>query len=119
VEIPELADLIWLFEDEPPAKFPELGWPNGLQSFRLRRGPREILFSLNPVAGEAYITLYVGGQEVASIGRLRRLETLRVIRRDGYEGLELRFMDARFDPVSLETKPGIKLSWDVMSLGAW
>jgi hypothetical protein len=85
----------------------------------LRRGPREILFSLDAVAGEAYITLYVGGQEVASIGRLRRLETLRVIRRDGYEGLELRFIDARFDPVTLETKPGSSLSWDVMSLGTW
>jgi hypothetical protein len=119
VEIPELSDLIWLFEGEPSAKSSELGWPNGLQSFRLHRGPREILFSLDPVAGEAYIALYVGGQEVASIRRLRRLETLRVIRRDGYEGLELRFSDARFGPVTLETKPEIKLSWDVMSLGTW
>lgn len=119
MEIPELADLIWLFEDEPSAAFPELGWPNGLHSFRLRRGTREVLFSLDPAAGEAYITLYTAGQEVASIGRLRRLETLRVIRRNSYEGLELRFIDARFDPVSLETKPEIKLSWDVMSLGTW
>jgi hypothetical protein len=53
------------------------------------------------------------------IGRLRRLGTLRVIRHDGYEGLELRFIDARFDPVSVETKPGIKLSWGVMSLATW
>jgi hypothetical protein len=37
VEIPELSDLIWLFEDEPSAEFPGLGWPNGLQSFRLGR----------------------------------------------------------------------------------
>ena len=78
-----------------------------------------ILFSLDPMAGEAYITLYADGQELASVGRLRRLETLRIVRRNGHEGLELRFIDARFDSVVLETKPGIKLSCDVMSLGAW
>ena len=83
------------------------------------RGPHEVLFSLDPIAGEAYITLYADGQQLASVGRLQRLETLRIIRLDGYEGLELRFIDARFDPVSLETKPGIRLSWDVISLGAW
>jgi hypothetical protein len=119
VEIPELADLIWLFEDEPSAAFPDLGWPSGLQSFRLRRGDREVLFSLDPLAGDAYITLHVSGREVASIGRLRRLETLSVIRRESYEGLELRFIDAKLEPVSLQTKPEIKLSWDVVSVGTW
>lgn len=119
MEIPELADLIWLFEDEPSPEMPDLHWPNGLQSFRRRRGDREVLFSLDPLAGEAYITLYVDGREVASVGRLRRLETLRVVRRDGYEGLELRFVDARFDPGSVATKPEIRLSWAVMTLGAW
>jgi hypothetical protein len=119
VEIPELADLIWLFEDEPSPEMPDLQWPTGLQSFRLRRGDREVLFSLDPLVGEAYITLYVDGHEVASVGRLRRLETLRVFRRDDYEGLELKFVDGRFDPVLLATKPEIRLSWAVMPLGAW
>jgi hypothetical protein len=119
VEIPELADLIWLFEDEPAAAFPELGWPHGLQSFRLRRGDREVLFSLDPLAGEAYVTLYVAGREVASIGRLRRLETLSIVRHEGYEGLELRFIGAKLEPLSLQTKPEIKLSWDVVSPGTW
>jgi hypothetical protein len=119
VEIPELADLIWLFEDEPSAAFPDLHWPTGLQSFRLRRGDREVLFSLDPLAGEAYITLYAAGREVTSIGRLRRLETVRIVRRDSYEGLELRFIGGQLEPVSLQTKPEIKLSWDVVQVGKW
>jgi hypothetical protein len=85
-------------------------WP---QSFRLRRGDREVVFSLEPFAGDAYITLYVAGEEVVSIGRIRRLETLSVVKRDGYEGLEPRFADARLNPMnpmSLQTRPEIRLS---------
>jgi hypothetical protein len=119
VDIPELADLTWLFEAEPSAAFPDLVWPIGLQSFRLRRGDREVLFSLDPLAGDAHTTLYAGGEEAASIGRLRRLARLSVIRRDGYEGLELWFTGAKLEPLSLQTKPGIKLSWDVVPPGTW
>jgi hypothetical protein len=119
VEIPELADLIWLFEDEPSSPDPALAWPDGLQAFRLRRGDREVLFSLDPLSGEAYITLYAAGQEAACLGRVRRLERLAVVKRDGYEGLELRFADARHDPLILQTRPEIKLTWDVAPLGAW
>ena len=60
VEISELADLIWLFEDEPASDCRE-AWPVGLQSFRLRRADREVLFSLDPLASDAYISLYVTG----------------------------------------------------------
>jgi hypothetical protein len=119
VEIPDLADLIWLFEDEPSAAHPDLGWPVGLQSFRLRRDDREVLFSLDPLSGDAYITLYAAGQEIASIGRLRATETLTVVKRENYEGLELRFVGAKHDPVSLQTKPEIRLSWNVSPLGTW
>jgi hypothetical protein len=57
--------------------------------------------------------MYMAGREVASIGRLRRLERLSIVRHEGYEGLELRFSGAKFGPLSLQTKPEIKLSWDV------
>jgi hypothetical protein len=118
VEIPELADLIWLFEDEPASDCGE-AWPVGLQSFRLRRADREVLFSLDPLAGDAYISLYVAGQEMVSIGRLRRVEKLTVVKKEGYEGLELVFVGARHDPVVLQTRPVIRLSWDVAPLGTW
>jgi hypothetical protein len=37
VEIAELADAIWLLEDEPSAEMPYLHWPTGLQSFAAPR----------------------------------------------------------------------------------
>lgn len=116
MEIPELADLIWLFEDEPTAEEP---WPVGLQSFRLERGEHMVIFSLDPFPGDAYITLHADGHEIASIGRLRRIETLTIVKRDGYEGLELRFVGSKHDPLILQTRPEIKLHWDVAPLGAW
>jgi hypothetical protein len=119
VEIPELADLIWLFEDEPTSDYPDLAWPAGLQSFRLRRGDREVLFSLDPLSGEACISLYVAGQEMMYLGSLRRVETLTIVKEDGYEGLALNFEDAKFDPVRLQTKPLIRLTWNVLSAGIW
>lgn len=118
VEIPELADLIWLFEDEPASDGGE-AWPVGLQSFRLRRDDHEVLFSLDPLAGDAYISLYVAGQETVSIGRLRRIEKLTVVKKDGYEGLKLSFVGAKHDPVILQTRPVIRLTWDVAPLGTW
>lgn len=119
VEIPELADLIWLFEDEPTMQYPDLAWPVGLQSFRLRRGDREVLFSLDPLAGEAYISLYLAGQEMTYLGRLRRIETLRIVKEDGYEGLVLNFAGGKLDPIRLQTRPVIRLRWDVVPAGTW
>jgi hypothetical protein len=119
VEIPELAELIWLFEDEPTPEYPDLGWPAGLHSFRLHRGDREVLFSLDPLAGDAYISLFAGGQEMVQLGRLRRIETLRIVKDDGCEGLVLNFVGGKLEPVSLQTKPVLWLRWDVMPLGTW
>jgi hypothetical protein len=35
MDMPDLADLIWLFEDEPTASEDDLSWPVGLHSFRV------------------------------------------------------------------------------------
>lgn len=119
MEMPDLADLIWLFEDDPFSEYEDMAWPVGLQSFRLRRGTREVLFSLDPTSGEAYLTMYEAGEETMSIGRLRRLESLTVDKRDEYEGLVLLFASDDLDPLRLQTRPVIRLSWNVMPLGAW
>ncbi|MBL7496726.1 hypothetical protein I6A84_44110 [Frankia sp. CNm7] len=66
MEIPDLADLIWLFEDEPTSEI-DSPWPVGLHSFRLARGEQEVLFSLDPLPGDAYITLFAAGKEIASL----------------------------------------------------
>jgi hypothetical protein len=47
------------------------------------------------------------------------MEKLAVVRREGYEGPELRFADAKHEPVSWQTKPEIRLSWSVAPLGTW
>ncbi|TDC57846.1 hypothetical protein E1281_03435 [Actinomadura sp. KC345] len=119
MEMPDLADLIWLFEDEPSSEHEDMAWPVGLQSFRLRRGAREVLFSLDPTSGEAYVTMYEAGEETMSIGRLRRLESLTVEKRDEYEGLVLHFTSDALEPLRVQTRPAIRLSWDVMPLGVW
>ncbi|MEU8341373.1 hypothetical protein SAMN05443665_10963 [Actinomadura meyerae] len=118
MDVPDLADLIWLFEDEPTSDDEDLAWPVGLQSFRLRRGTREVLFSVDPTSGEVYLTLSEAGDDIASIGRLRKLESLRIEKRDGYEGLVLRFKDD-MDPLTLQTSPVIRLTWNVTPLGIW
>lgn len=118
MDVPDLADLIWLFEDEPTPEYDDVTWPVGLQGFRLRRGTREVLFSLDPTSGEAYLTIFEAGEETTSIGRLRRLESLRIERRDGYEGLILRFKND-MDPLTLQTSPVIRLTWNVAPLGTW
>jgi hypothetical protein len=119
MEVPELADLIWLFEDDPTPEYPDLDWPVGLWSFRLRRNDHEVLFSLDPMSNEAYITMYVAGQEIAHLGRLRQLDTLSIINRPINEGLTLRFVGDKFDPLTLETKPIIRLTWNAWPLGTW
>jgi hypothetical protein len=119
VEIPDLADLIWLFEDEPTVEYPDLAWPVGLHSFRLRRGDREVLFSVDPASGDAQISLYVAGQEMACLGRLRWIETFTIVKKDGYEGLVLHFAGGQHEPLTLQTRPEIRLTWDVVPpLGA-
>lgn len=118
MEMPELADLIWLFEDEPTPSEEDLGWPVGLQLFRLRRADREVLFSLDPTSGEAYVSILAGGEEIVSLGRLRKLERLTVEKDGEREGLVLRFVTG-LDPLWLQTRPVIRLSWDVMPLGVW
>jgi hypothetical protein len=118
MEVPELADLVWLFEDEPTPEFEDMTWPVGLHSFRLRRGTREAVFSLDPASGEAYLTISDGGEDVVSLGRLRTLERLTIEKDGEREGLLLWFTRG-FDPLRLETRPVIRLSWDVMPLGEW
>jgi hypothetical protein len=117
VKLPELTDLIWLFDDEPTAEYPDLHWPAGLQTFRLRRGDIEVVLSLDPFPGDVYLSMYAGGREISSLGRLRTIETLTVVKRDGYEGLELRFAGGKRGPLIMQTRPDIKVSWNVAPLG--
>ena len=117
VEIPDLADLIWLFEDEPTVEFPDVAWPVGLHSFRLRRGDHEVLFSIDPTDGDAQISLYVAGQEMIYLRRLRWIERLTIEKKDGYEGLVLYFTGGQHEPLTLQTRPVIRLTWDVVPIG--
>ena len=119
METPDLADLIWLFEDAPTPDHEDLTWPVGLHSFRLRRGSREVLFSLDPTSGEVYITLSESGEETASIGRIRSLERLTIEKRSDYEALIIHFNKEDLDSLTLQTRPTIHLTWNVMSLGTW
>ncbi|MEV2270463.1 hypothetical protein [Nonomuraea africana] len=117
MEIPELAELIWLFEGEPESQHEDLHWPLGLHSFRLSRGATAVLFSIDPTAGEAYISLYADEEEIAYLRRLRPLGRLSVERhQQDYEGLTLWIRDSE-EPVRLQTKPSIRLSWDLKGLG--
>ncbi|MFI6866672.1 hypothetical protein [Nocardia sp. NPDC050406] len=120
MEIPELADLIWLFEDEPKPDFEDLRWPVGLHTFRLTRGSTTVVFSLDPTAGEAYVDLVVDGEPIVELHRLRTLEHLSIERsHPDRETLRLWFRDTGREPLELRTRPTIGLSWNMKSLGSW
>ena len=76
-------------------------------------------YSLDPFPGDAYVSMYAGCQEVSFLGRLRTVETLTIVKRDGYEGLELRFVGGKCGPLIVQTRPEIKVSWNVAPLGTW
>lgn len=59
------------------------------------------------------------GEETMSLGRLRRLESLTVEKRDEYEGLPLLLGSGDLEPLRLQTRPVFRLSWNVMPLGVW
>jgi hypothetical protein len=119
MEIPELAGLIWLFEGEPERQHDDLGWPVGLHSFRLKRGSTEVLFSIDPAAGEAYISLYAGGEEIAMLANLRPLGRLSIDEGPDHEGVTLWFKDESKEPIKLQTKPSIRVTWYLKGLGEW
>ncbi|MEU0566863.1 hypothetical protein ABZ297_15935 [Nonomuraea sp. NPDC005983] len=71
------------------------------------------------MAGEAYISLYVDNAELASLGRLRTLDWLSIERKQpDYEGMEL-WLRGVEEPITLQTKPMIRLAWHVKALGVW
>ncbi|WP_280379172.1 hypothetical protein [Nocardia wallacei] len=57
--------------------------------------------------------MYSGDEEIAYLGRLRRVDRLTVLREPDHEGLRLWFHGDTHEPLTLRTKPGIRLSWDV------
>jgi hypothetical protein len=118
MEVARLADLIWLFEDEPQSPDGE-PWPIGLHTFRLTRGTQAVRFSVDPLAGDVYLSLYVDDQEIASVERIRRVERLLIDKKDGHEGLQMTFRDGYLDRLYLQTRPVIRLSWAVRPLGGW
>ncbi|GAA2249627.1 hypothetical protein GCM10010402_00280 [Actinomadura luteofluorescens] len=63
--------------------------------------------------------LHEAGEETVSLGRLRRLESLTVEKRDEYEGLVLLFASGDLEPLRTQTRPVFRLSWNVMPLGVW
>lgn len=103
MEIPELAELIWLLE-RPAGRVRgrSLASRPPLISTRPRRDIGPLLH--RPHGGEAYISLYADGEEITYVKRLRRLGRLRADHKE---------------PIVLQTKPTIRLSWDVKSLGEW
>jgi hypothetical protein len=118
VLVAELSDLIWLFEDEPESRQEE-PWPIGLHTFRLARGNQAVKFSVDPIAGDAYISLYADDREIASVERIRRIEHLTIEKQDGYEGLQITFRGDYLDRLRLQTRPVIRLSWAVRPSGRW
>ncbi|WP_119726505.1 hypothetical protein [Thermomonospora amylolytica] len=114
MRMPELTDLIWLFEDPPTPMEPDLSWPLGLHTFRLTRGSRSVSFSLDPQAGEAYLMLYESDELLLSLGRLRTLSHLTVEK----DALILHFAQGDLAPLTLRTHPVPSVTWPVRPAGS-
>ncbi|WP_062998504.1 hypothetical protein [Nocardia mikamii] len=120
MEVPDLAELISLFEDAPTTEYDDLDWPVGRHTFRLTRGRITVRFALDPLAGEVAVTLFADEQEVAHLGRIRTVDRLTITRdRSGGEGLRLWAPAVSSRPLVLRTRPAISLAWDIRDTGQW
>ena len=44
---------------------------------------------------------------------------MRIVQEDGYEGLVLNFAGGRLEPLWLQTKPVIRLTWNMVPVDIW
>lgn len=120
MDVPDLADLIALFEDAPTPAYDDLEWPVGRHTFRLTRERTDVRFSLDPAAGDAGIVIAADGQEIVHLGRIRPVERLSITRdRSGAESLRLWVPAVSTEPLVLSTRPTIAVMWNVRAAGQW
>lgn len=122
--LPDLDDLICVFEGEPRYAYEEEDrtaghelnwremWPYTRVVFSLSRGPRRVLLDLQPGYEEVRLTVADGYGDVVDL-LLRQVESVEVDRAKGREVLKIGFAH-RLNTASafVQLKPEISIGWE-------
>ncbi len=123
--VPDLGDLIWLFENEPTYRYAEddreVGyeldwremWPYTAVTFALERGDSRVQMYIEPGYHVVRLWLTVKGRELVDLD-LRGVQRVAVDRTKDGELLRIEFPErADAETLWLRTKPDISLGWHV------
>lgn len=122
--LPDLADLVWAFEDEPRYAYEEddraagydvdwrENWPYTRVVFSLSRGHRRVSLDLQPGYEQARLRVEDTQGEVADL-LLRKVRSIELDRAKGRVVLQIAFAEGlRTDKVFLQLDPQISLGWE-------
>jgi hypothetical protein len=122
--LPDLDDLICVFEDEPRYAYEEDDrtagheldwremWPYTRVVFGLSRGPRRVSLDLQPGYEEVRLTVADGHGDVVDL-LLRQVQSVEVDRAKGREVLKIGFADGlKTAGVFVLLKPEISTGWE-------
>ena len=112
--LPDLADLIWAFEDEPHGYDVDWRehWPYTRVVFDLSRGHRRVSLDFAPGYEEARLRVEDAQGEVADL-LLRKVRSIELDRTKGRVILQIAFAERlNTDRVFLQLDPQISFGWE-------
>lgn len=109
-DLPDLDELLWLFEVEPEVMDPDVPLPYNTLTYRTERDRDELVCIISPAYRDLEILWRCGDRELVHLS-LTTVTGIRVVKEDGRECLVASVEDDAFPPLWVQLKPTVNVRW--------